>query len=74
MKLTAWLCHSIGIGTALHPLEKKEVRQRPTLPHTKCSTIGEEAFHGRVRDGNVWEPLLYGHRTNHVEPLCEDLV
>ena len=28
---------------------QKKTWQRPTLPHTKCSTIGEEAFHGRVR-------------------------
>ena len=45
----------------------KKTWQRPTLPHTKCSTIGDEAFHGRVRDGNVWvwEPPLHGHQESH---------
>ena len=34
---------------------KKKAWRRPTLPRTSRSTIGEEAFHGRVRDGNVWD-------------------
>ena len=31
----------------------KKTWQRPTLPRTSRSTIGDEAFHCRVRDGNV---------------------
>ena len=42
----------INIATSNEKGEKK-TWQRPTLPRTSRSTIGEEAFHCRVRDGNV---------------------
>ena len=48
----------------------KKTWRRPTLPRTSRSTIGEEAFHFRVRDGNEWEPPLSGHQED--QPETED--
>ena len=55
--------------------DEKKTWRRPTLPRTSRSTIGEEAFHFRVRhfrvrDGNEWEPPLSGHQED--QPETED--
>ncbi len=44
-----------------------EIRQRPTLPHAQCSTIGAGGLNFRVRDGNGWNPsaIATGKRSSH---------
>ena len=57
--------------------DKKKTWRRPTLPQTNCSTIGEEAFHGRVRDGNgcfrfsmVTRKIIISHTGCNAEMRC----
>ena len=66
-----WIMPDLSFCTRSLKKEKSEGRKDKKKPgddllsHGRSrSTIGEEAFHGRVRDGNVWEPPLYGHQEN----------
>ena len=41
-----------GPGVEDDTRASNKFRQRPTLPHAKCSTIGAGGLNFRVRDGN----------------------
>ena len=56
-----------NLATPYSPTDKPQYHRRRGVSR---STIGEEAFHFRVRDGNEWEPPLSGHQED--QPETED--